>query len=551
VFGHNAPAWKAMSLAFRQDYTGEESPGSEWPNFEISSSSGYTVDLDGSHADITVGSWVVLSKPAYRELWQVSQVAELSRAEFAISGKVTRLTLTGGENYELFEDDVRDTTVFAVSAPAPLADAPDENDVAGDAVDVDVDVSGMRPGRRLLVRGRTTSGVERAEAVVLEEVQQATGRWRLVLEEDLEEVYERGSVIVHGNVARATHGETVHQLLGSGRADTPFQRFDLAHAPLTYVQSADPAGVDAALEVRVNDVRWDDVATLFGAGPADRAFTIRVDEQGRTSVQFGDGARGARLPTGNQNVRARYRKGLGSAGNVGEGSLSQLLDRPLGVKGAANPVAAAGGVDPEDEKSARASMPLAVRTLGRAVSLLDYEDFARAFAGVAKAHATVLPLRGGRTVVVTVALVGSPGPEGAERLDDLVTALRDHGDPQVAVEVVPHRESTFRLALRVLVDPAYETDAVLAGVERQLRTAYAFDAREFVEPVHRSDVVSAVHSVAGVAAVDVDRLYMGTVPGLADRLLAPQPGVGEGGTPLAAGLLLLDPAPFDWLQVMM
>ena len=50
---------------------------------------------------------------------------------------------------------------------------------------------------------------------------------------------------------------------------------------------------------------------MFGAAPTDRAYTLDVDEQGRTFVVFGDGVRGARLPSGVNNVRATYRKGLG------------------------------------------------------------------------------------------------------------------------------------------------------------------------------------------------------------------------------------------------
>jgi len=109
---------------------------------------------------------------------------------------------------------------------------------------------------------------------------------------------------------------------------------------------------------------------------------------------------------------------------------------------------------------------------------------------------------------------------------------------------------TFRLALKVAVDPAYETDAVLAGVESALRYAYAFEARGFGEPAYRSEVMSVAHSVAGVLAVDVDRLYAGATPGVADRLLAQQPAVGAGGTAIPAGVLILDPAPFDWLEAM-
>jgi hypothetical protein len=544
VFGHNAPQWEAMSLDFRNNYDGN-SGAQKWPNFRISAASGDAVDLDGSHPDIVVDSWVVLSLPSYRELWQVDTVTELSRAEFAVSGKVTRLKLKEGENYPFFKDEVRNTTVFAVSEPLTLVEAPNEDDVAGDAIDVDIDVSGMMAGRRLLVRGTTATGEEGTEPVVVKEVQGSGGKWRIVLEGDLSTAYERDSVIVHGNVVLGTHGETVQQLLGSGRASTPFQRFTLAHDPLTYVQStSDPSGADSALEVRVNDVRWDEVPTLYGAWPRDRAYSLRTDEDGKAYVQFGDGERGARLPSGSNNVRAKYRKGLGAAGNVKAGALAQLLDKPLGVKGVSNPAAASGGVDAEPEESARASIPLGVRTLGRAVSLLDYEDFARAFSGVAKAHAAVLPLRAGRTIVVSVAFTGG------DRLEDLGDALRTHGDPRVQVLVLAGTTQTFRLALKVAVEPAYETDAVLTAVEAALRTAYSFDARGFTEPVFRSEVIGVAHTVPGVLAVDVDRLYVGATHDLADRLLAQTPAVGAGGTAIAAGVLVLDPAKFDWLEAM-
>jgi len=553
VFGHNAPLWRSMSSEFKTVYRGTAADPGDWPNFTLSPVSGFVVDLDGSHPDVVEGSWVVLSKPdpdSYRELWRVQLVTELSRAEFGVSGKVTRLTLEGGENYDRFHGKVRDTTVFAVSEPLTLADPPDSSDVEGDEIDVEVDVSEMRPGRRLLVSGTTPDGEERSEAAVLAEVQEAGGRFTLVLEDELEGTYERTTVVVHGNVAAATHGETVRQILGSGRASSAFQRFTLAHEPLTYLPSTDPSGAKAALEVSVNDVRWDEVPTLSGAGSRDRAYAVRVDEEGKTYVQLGDGERGARLPTGDNNVRARYRKGLGAAGNVGPKALAQLLDRPLGVKGVSNPVAATGGVDPEPDESARRSIPLAVRTLGRAVSLLDYEDFALAYTGVAKASATVLPLRAGRTVVLSVALTGSSGGEAAERLDDLAGALRDYGDPHVALAVVPSTEATFRLALKVAVDPAHDDDVVLPAVEAALRAAYAFDARDLAEPVERSEVVAVAHGVAGVLGVDVDRLYTGSTPDIADRLLAARAGVSTGGEPIAAGLLLLNPAPFDWLEVM-
>ena len=550
VFGHNAPMWGSLSSDFRINYPDGGAADQDWPNFTISDIAGNVVDLDGSHPDIQPGSWVVLSKPTYRELWQVTSVSELARAEFAVSGKVTRLALAGGEQYELFGGLPREVTVFAASEPLAFAEAPDPSHVANASVDVRADVSAMRPGRRLVVRGTTTGGEAFAEAATMLAVAAIPGGWRLTLDGDLASSFVRDSVVVHGNVALGTHGETVQQLLGSGRAATAFQRFTLAHDPLTYLQSTDPSGARTALKIFVNDVGWDEVPTLYATGPADRAYAVRSDEQGKTYVQFGDGARGARLPSGSGNVRAKYRKGLGGAGNVGSDRLAQLLDRPLGVKGVTNPVPASGGVDPEPESAARASMPLGVRTLGRAVSRLDYEDFARAFAGVAKAHAAVLPLRGGRTIVVTIALSGVPAAQTAERLGDLADALRSHGDPQVQVAVLAGSTQTFRVALRVAIDPAYEADAVLANVETALRTAFAFDARSFADPVYRSGVIAVVHGVAGVLAADIDALYTGATASLAERLLAQQAAVSGGGAAIPAGLLILDPAPLDELEAM-
>jgi hypothetical protein len=76
---------------------------------------------------------------------------------------------------------------------------------------------------------------------------------------------------------------------------------------------------------------------------------------------------------------------------------------------------------------------------------------------------------------------------------------------------------------------------VLEAVETALRAAFA--DREFGAPVHRSQVMAAAHQVAGVMAVDVDRLYTGSAPTLHDRLLA---APGE--------WLVLDD--FDWLKVL-
>ena len=81
------------------------------------------------------------------------------------------------------------------------------------------------------------------------------------------------------------------------------------------------------------------------AGPFDRNFFTETDDQDKTTIIFGDGINGMRLPTGRENITATYRVGLGSVGNVAADAISQLATRPFGVKAVASPLAAAGGVD--------------------------------------------------------------------------------------------------------------------------------------------------------------------------------------------------------------
>lgn len=556
VFGHNAPVWTAMNAEFRTGYQEthrDDSSDAEWPKYRAAKESGdgLVVDLAGSHPDIVTGSWVVLSRESgtfRRELYEVMDRKESSRSEFTVAGTVTRLTLRG-EQRDF--GSPRDVTVFAVSEPLTVVEAPDTAPLGGRVVEVDGDASAMVRDRRLVLSGRLADGTDEpaSEVVVLESATASgPGRTRITLAGPLRHRYVRAGAVLYGNVVRATHGETVHQVLGSGDARRAFAAMPLLHGPLTHVRADTAQGFSSTLAVRVDDVAWREVPTLYGARPGDRVFTTRTEPDGSVVTVFGDGVHGARPPSGSHNVRATYRKGSGAAGILPPDRLSQLMDRPLGVKAVTNPVDATGGVDPEDERHARASMPLATRTLGRAVSPRDYADFALAFAGVSLARSDVLRPKAGRTVVVSVC-----GPGGAAAPDTtvgrLAAALRRSGDPRARVVVLPARRAWFRLALRVRVDPAYEAGAVLAAVEGALRAAYAPAVRGLAAPVHRSHVVSVAAGVPGVVAVDLDRLYR-DAEALEDRLPASGASVGADGGPVAAELLALSDDPFDQLEEM-
>ena len=606
AFGHNAPMWASMPETFRDDYskgvggvggikaiklmspTADDDElqalwvdaaailigNDDWPQYVLSpkgqTSNGGFVDLDTVYPDVANGGYIVLatggfnyaSEPGpsntYVELYSVANASEVSRAAFAMSGKVTRAQLNG-ENYALFKDKVRDTAIFAASEQLAFAEYPVVTEVSNELLPVNAPADGFVGGRRLIVRGNRVSD---GETVVVQATLVAahaidSERCELEISPPLAEPLVRDTVIVYGNVVLASHGASVTQILGNGNAAGAFQRFELKQQPLTYRAAPNEIGAAPELTVRVGDIEWTERSSMFGATAADRAYMLSTDEKARNFVVFGDGIRGARLPSGVNNVHAQYRTGLGVDGNVDAEKLTQLLLPPLGVKSVSNPLAAEGGADPEQADDARQSMPLTTRTLGRAVSVLDYEDYARGYSGIAKAQARVLDLPGGRTVAITIA-----GPDGAPITAasptwiNLLGALRSNGDPHVPVALLGHQASTFHLGLRIKRDPAYDIKTVLASVEDTLRDQYSFAKRALSQPVQQSEVIAVVQGVPGVVAVDITRLYGGTrppdqtVPGTAQvRLLASQMRV-ESGVAQPAELLTLDAAVFDQLEEM-
>ena len=187
-----------------------------------------------------------------------------------------------------------------------------------------------------------------SEVAVIVEVPPGKNPTVIVLEKPLLHSYDRATVTIYGNVAAATHGETRREVLGSGDAARGFQRFVLKQKPLTYVAATTAGGAASTLQVRVNDVLWQEAPSLYDLPARERAYITRRDDDGNVTITFGDGATGARLPAGSENVVAAYRVGIGAAGMVKPDQLSLLLTRPLGVQKVANPLAPAGAADPEN-----------------------------------------------------------------------------------------------------------------------------------------------------------------------------------------------------------
>ncbi|PYK23683.1 MAG: putative baseplate assembly protein, partial [Verrucomicrobia bacterium] len=480
-------------------------------------------------------------------------VAFHSRADFALSGKVTRIALDITDHLNLFGR--RNTIIYAQSEELSFADVPLHSAVNGNSVIVDRKVDGLTEGRLLLFAGVDSLTSEPLTDLVGIKKVELTGSltkitFASVASPAPPKSYVRDSLVIYGNVARSTHGETVSEVLGTGDGSKANQSFKLKQAPaLTYTRSTAPGGAESSLQIRVNDLLWHEVPSLFKRGPRERIFTTEMADNGTVTVRFGDGVRGARLPSGAQNVKATYRRGSGLDGLVRAGQLTSLLTRPPGLKSVLNSLAAEGADEPESFANAQQNAPLTVLTLERVVSLEDYENFSRSYAGIAKALATWT--WDGRTRGVFLTLAAPLGAAVSNALiADLITAIHASGDPFVPVRAVSYQKALFRITGKIKVDPDYEAEKVLAAANDTLRDAFSFAKRQFGQPVNLSEVIALVQAVAGVVAVDIDSLYRtGATVKLNSRLEAELPHGGDPASLGAAELLTLDPAPID-LKVM-
>ncbi|MEA2165500.1 MAG: hypothetical protein QOK37_3627 [Thermoanaerobaculia bacterium] len=508
------------------------------------------VRLDASYESILQDSWVVVDTEKTHLTAANTLIAKAGGVKasigigvYGVSGKTTNIQLVSPdgktavkwltEPLTLFVgnnpgaliphdfDAIRNTVVYAQSELLPLAEEPIdpiERPIEGNRIELAGFAGGLQSGRWLLISGErvdipNVTGVNATELAMLAGVQQSPippppgerTHSTLMLANKLSYRYRLDTVTIYGNVVKATHGETHIEVLGSGDAGKPMQEMPLRQSPLTFLPAATPAGAESTLAVRVNDVLWHEVETLDGLGPKERRFITSTGDDDKTTVIFGDGRSGARLPTGRENVTSVYRTGIGAPGNVVAGQISLLATRPLGVKSVVNPLPATGGANREDRDTARRNAPMAVMALDRLVSARDYEDFARTYAGIGKAAAALLS--DGHRQVVHLTIAGSddiPIATTSDLFINLRTALRQYGDPMLGLQVALRKVNLLMISAKVKLDPDYLWAAVEPKIRAALLDTFGFARRELGQDAVNSEAISVIQAQAGVVYADLD-----------------------------------------------
>ncbi len=151
--------------------------------------------------------------------------------------------------------------------------------------------------------------------------------------------------------------------------------------------------------------------------------------------------------------------------------------------------------------------PRTVRTLDRIVSLCDYEDFCRTYAGIGKARAVEMPLSGDSIIHITV--LSSTGDDVSDKklnaLNGEIEASRDSTVPFIVDNGIIRQVT---LSAWLIIDDRYEFDTVAKECCDSLVSGFSFENRSFGQGIDADDIIRVLHDHEAVTAVDIDALAL-------------------------------------------
>ena len=564
-FGSNAPNWNSLPPTLNNSDGKHGSTAPYQQNWDSSSNrwayiptpAGVSPDttqgdpdktlfLDGVYdtvkgtTDTQNPSWAVLIADGQNPtVFHILDARPVSKTGYTLTARVTRLTLDAsvpGYNSNNGVYPLRTTSILAGSEQLELQNnLPLPDPLSGKTLVL----SGLYPkllaNQTVIVQGYLydpstvpPSQTLNAEAGILDGtpvLDAANNITTVTLKEPLDKQYARTGAILMANVVEATQGETVRdEILGSSDGSA-FQSYPLKKNPLTYLPAQDNEGlaaVQSTLTVTVNGVRWDEAPTLLESAPDDQVYTTAQDNSGQTTVTFGDGYNGARPPTGRDNIHTRYRKGLGTSGNLDAGGIQQLIDSVPSLQKVTNPQPSLGGADAESIDQIRVNAPASISTFGRAVSTEDYAALALSYPGIVKASAAWIQRAANLKPVVQPYIQLTVATENRTPLDEQPQVARNlrafldkRRDPNVPLRMIDFKPVYIDVAATIDLLDQYPRQATLNAVLAALNPGlnpdgtpgyFAFERMQFGENVHLSAVYSALQAVAGVRDATITTL---------------------------------------------
>lgn len=333
---------------------------------------------------------------------------------------------------------------------------------------------------------------------------------------------EKPAVTVYGNLVEANEGKTQPEtVIGSGDNTKIFQTFKLPKSVLTYhLNAANTPPETPEVEIYVGGRLWQQVETLFERGADEQVYIVREDDAENSWTQFGDGKTGAKLPTGIKNVTAIQRVGAGAFGALKDGTTVQAGAKLKNLDKIQMPLVATGGAERESGDNAKRNAPAKIQSLGRLVSLHDYEAEVAQTAGVASVAAAWQLIENIPAVVLTVLTeTGRSGEIAA--IEELLNSYNcERGANAHPVFAIAGKRLYVRVAVQYALDATYRADVTEPEIRRALGVNYglatnkedasglfSLQQRRFGKREYASSIEGAIQNVAGVIWAKATAFY--------------------------------------------
>ena len=436
---------------------------------------------------------------------EIAFTVEEDAGEITIASGTRLLSLPlPGAGPETFETTASITARAAFNhiALAPLSPALADAETSRlRSSDLPEDALSALRGRRIALTGT----VDNRPAVETATIAEVSRDGLVTLAAPLQHRFDGETMSGNANLAPATHGETVEQHLQGARGTRSGQHFTLLRSPLSFLPS--PTGPTPCLTVHVQGVRWQRVASLDDVDENFPGYMVRIGDNGTTTLIFGDGVHGARLPSTATGVVVTYRVGLGKVGNLAAGRISLLPDPPTGVRAAENPLPSSGGRDPDTLEQAKERAEYATRVGAAPITARELEDAVWTSGEVSKVKLRRLALPGVPQLVhITVAGKDWHSPEPGAVPITLCAAL-ERKLAQIAPSpgrrywVAPYTPYACSIVLQnaaLVFDPGADASEVREQAIATLRQQLSSEHSEFGQTLHTSQIDAILRQVPGL-----------------------------------------------------
>lgn len=323
------------------------------------------------------------------------------------------------------------------------------------------------------------------------------------------------------SIARLQHPGLVYAVpyRGDGEDGCAAAEFGKIHprdaVPAVWLESAGaPAKNDGQPE---SHLIWRHRSDLLASDRYAYVFVAETDNEGMTTLRFGDDEHGAKPPPGMQ-LRATYRVGIPDR-NIGANSIRSWVPRPEDVDfigGMRNPLPAFGGVQPQSAAEIRRDAPEAFRSFFPCVVEADYVAALKTDPRVQASVALARWIGSRRCAFVYVQRVGAAESDRAF-LDSLETVLDERRILGADFILHPPAYVPLQIEMTVSVSPHYSEIAVRRNVIAAVENLYRAGQLSFGDQVYLSPLIACAMEIRGVADVRVDAFHRFGKPPLGER----------------------------------